>query len=358
MSSRSERWLLIALWSGVAAAAGPGPATVENPVKEADLPVVHLTPQAVTRLGLEVSRVEPAQGPRLRTLAGEITAAGGKTATLTAPLAGTVLLRLAPGAVVKRGQVLAQLAPLPSAADLAAAQARLEAARKRAARNAELVKEGAVAERANDDAQAELALAEANAAAASPRGRPGEVMLPLIASFDGVVREVRVADGQLVSAGATLLSLDALDEVWVRVPLPRRSAATEVTVRFDGEVRQAKAVTPAPPTADPQGGTIDAWFAMANPGGKLRVGERVWVDVPANGPAAVATVPWSAVAYDVEGGTWVYVQLDATSFGRRRVSVLARTGEQALLASGPAAGATVVRVGVAELMGVEFGAGK
>ncbi len=68
-------------------------------------------------------------------------------------------------------------------------------------------------------------------------------------------------------------------------------------------------------------------------------------------------VPYGALLYDPEGGTWVYTRTDPLSFRRSPVVVDAIKGERVLVDRGPARGTTVVTVGAAELWGAEFGVG-
>jgi len=347
------------------------PAAVENPVKESALTTVKLTPEAESRLGVTTAPLEKRAAPRVRKVAGELVVPVGRTVTVTAPMAGTVLASgvelLKPGTMVKRGQVVMRLFALPSAADIAAAESRLETARKRAQRAADLLKEGAVAERANEDAQLELKLAEANLAAARPQGGGGgKLALPLTAPRDGVLRDLRVGEGQSVAAGTILFQVDALEELWVRAPLFAGDAAYVVdgapaTVRSlsaepNDPGREAKPAA-APPAADPVAVSVDVFFSVPNDDRAFQPGERVMVSVPLSGDEASLVAPWSALIYDVHGGAWVYEAAGAQTFVRRRVEVKHRTGDTAVLASGPAVGTRVVTAGVLELFGVEFGAG-
>jgi hypothetical protein len=77
------------------------------------------------------------------------------------------------------------------------------------------------------------------------------------------------------------------------------------------------------------------------------------------GPAAAGqpalSVPLSAVLYDQNGATWVFVSTGELAFQRARVSIRTVVGDQALLASGPPAGAAVATLGAAELLGAEDG---
>lgn len=366
MYVRSE-WTLVCLaWCACSAPTPPGKppaaATVQNRVTETTLTTVTLSDSAVQRLGVQTAAVTERSAPRERLVAAEAVVPPGKSVVVSAPMAGVVLLaaNLAPGAAVKRGQLVMRLSPLPTAAELNAAEARLDIARKRAARNAELVKEGAVAQRSNEDAQLELAMAEANLAAARP-GSGGRASIPLLASRDGVLRDLRVADGQAVAAGLPLYQLDALDVLWVRAAVPPGVASTTTSASaqsLDGHTRRALREVAAPPSAELLSATVDRWFALDNDDAAFRPGQRLVVSLREAGDAPQPVVPSSAIIIDVYGGEWVYVAREDHRFTRQRVAVRFVEGDEAVLTRGPAAGVQVVTVGTTELFGVEFGAGK
>jgi hypothetical protein len=67
------------------------------------------------------------------------------------------------------------------------------------------------------------------------------------------------------------------------------------------------------------------------------------------------TVPASSIWIDVDGQEWVYTSPEPLTYVREEVSVDRYRGETALLSEGPPAGIEVVTVGVAELVGSEFG---
>jgi len=69
-------------------------------------------------------------------------------------------------------------------------------------------------------------------------------------------------------------------------------------------------------------------------------------------------VPSSAIVYDMNGGTWVYVLTAPHQYQRRRVQVVRESSGEALIGRGLLAGDTVVTVAVAEIFGAEFGIGK
>jgi hypothetical protein len=65
-------------------------------------------------------------------------------------------------------------------------------------------------------------------------------------------------------------------------------------------------------------------------------------------------VPYAAVIYDVNGGTWVYTSPEPRMFVRDEIEIDYIDGDIAVLSHGPPVGTAVVTVGVAELLGTEF----
>jgi multidrug efflux pump subunit AcrA (membrane-fusion protein) len=65
-------------------------------------------------------------------------------------------------------------------------------------------------------------------------------------------------------------------------------------------------------------------------------------------------LPYAAVMYDTEGGTWVYTSPEALVFLRNRIEVDFINGDLAVLSSGPSSGTSVVTVGATELYGSEL----
>ncbi len=365
-------------------------AKVANPVTEAQLTTVTLSPEAIARLGIATAVVESILVTPTRMLGGEILAPPGEGVVLTAPFAGTILApegAAAPqaGSRVSRGQPVMRIAALPpdrdlmrTREDLEAARARLIQAQQEADRTARLAAEQLVSVREQERAQADLVAAAAAAAAAEAQWRlvtqgatnSGAVSaLVITAPTDGTILSLSATPGQTVAAGAPLISIVALDRLWVRVPMFAGEAtavdrSAEATLQLLGEEQSAAAIlravpVMAPPTADPVAASVDLYYAIAGGGQRLRPGQRVSVAVPmiASGRREL-TIPFAAVLHDVQGGAWVYERTDSVTFVRRRVELVRMAGAMAILARGPAAGTVVVTAGAAELFGVEFGPGK
>lgn len=389
-----------------------GPAAVENRVKETELTTIKLTPEAERRLGIELVAAERKTIAQSRQLPGEVVLPPGRTIVVSAPVAGLVTLpsSAAPfpfgGQRIARGSGLLKLQPGESRdgqiftpadrislarakADLTAARSeaegqleqarvRLGAAEIKLKRADQLRQEGAGAQRAFDEAQAEVKLSLSQRDASQERVstlskvleslESGDQAAILIdAPLDGYVRTVHAAPGQIVPSGAPLLEVVALDPVWVRVAVyvgdlgdidaDGGARIRGLTEGPQSPARDAKRVL-VPGSADPRAATVDLHFEFANPAAELRAGQRVSVELPTRKTADSLVVPHAAILFDIYGGTWVYESVGPQTYTRRRVEVRHVIGDSAALTRGLAPGAKVVTAGAAELFGTEFGIGK
>lgn len=71
------------------------------------------------------------------------------------------------------------------------------------------------------------------------------------------------------------------------------------------------------------------------------------------GAAGQLQLPYAAIVYDEQGGTWVYAPTGPNTYVRQPVKVDHIAGAVAVLAAGPAAGSAVVTEGSQELLGAE-----
>jgi RND family efflux transporter MFP subunit len=386
-------WLVTNKPTAAKADKPPGPANVAKVVKEDDLGTVVLTEEAEKRVGLTLAAVETKAVRRVRVYGGEVAVPVGRTIPVAAPLGGT--LKAPPGGVPKAGSTVRagtpvfQLTPLLTpdgratlSAALADATGQVNTAKagfdladiavKRAER---VLKEGAGSQRQVDEARAAFDVAKKTLDAATARqailnkvvgdAEGGTAApLPIDAPEDGVLRVVSALPGQTVPSGAALFEVADLSTVWVRVPLPvgdlgriDRSEPAQVGVLSAPPGARALSAKPAvaPPSANPVAATVDVFYELPNADGKLTPGQRLGVTIPLADAKESLTVPWSALVFDVHGGTWVYAQTAPRTYARRRAVVLYTAGADAVLASGPAAGTKVVAAGVQELFGAETG---
>lgn len=380
---------LVACGDAKKSAAVPA-ATVKNAAKEAELATVTLTPAAEQRLGIAVATAERRTVPLTRDLGGEVVAPPGRRMIVQAPVSGTVLppdsgvLRAA-GSAVAAGEVVLRLLALPPESDVLRseeevqnAKSRLTLARAEADRFSKMAKAGAVTARESEQAQTTLQMAEETARAAQARfdrlsGKrsqgesPGLTAIAISAPDGGTLLDVRVAPGQIVSVGSPLFELVRLEEMWVRVPVYAGDVAAVAvgrgaTVQALGDalaIRRAATSIPHPPTANATAASVDLYYALPNADRRFRPGQSVTVTLPlVRGEQVALVVPREAILYDMHGGSWVYERTAEHVYTRRRVEVRAMAGGVAVLARGVREGATIVRVGAAELFGTEFGTGK
>lgn len=69
-------------------------------------------------------------------------------------------------------------------------------------------------------------------------------------------------------------------------------------------------------------------------------------------------VSYSAVIYDLNGGSWVYTNPSSLTYVRTAVSIEEIENDRTVLLSGPPSGTMVVTVGAPELYGAELGVGE
>ena len=83
----------------------------------------------------------------------------------------------------------------------------------------------------------------------------------------------------------------------------------------------------------------------------------IQIDQVREDPSGRRIVPYSAVLYDLTGGTWVYVHIAPMSFVREPVKIDTIKGENVYLNDGPAPGTKLLASGVPQVFGTEVGVG-
>lgn len=371
----------------------PKAAMVGKVVKEEELDTITLTEEAEKRIGLTIGAVEKKAVHRARVYGGEVMIPVGRAIIVAAPFAG--VLQAAPGGevkagqLVKAGQTVFHLLPLltPDAratlsASLAEAEGQVNNAKTQTelaqialTRAKKVLSDGAGSQRQVDEAQAAYEVAAKMLQAASTRqtilkhavgdAKAGTVVpIPVDSPMSGLFRTVSALPGPAVPAGAALFEVIDLSIVWVRVPLPvgdldvidrTRPAQVGKLSALPGVKLPLAQPIAAPPSANALASTVDVFYELPNAGGKLIPGQRLGVTIPLADARESLTVPWSALVFDVHGGTWVYEEVGSRRYARRRATVAYTVGPDAVLASGPPAGAKVVSAGVQELFGAETG---
>lgn len=400
--------LMLALAAGVAAGAWwlvsnkpepgsavkpPPAANVGKVVKEEDLNTISLTEDAEKRVGLAVVPIAMKSIRRVRVYGGEVVVPVGRTILVSAPLTGILKSATQPeikaGESVKRGQSVFHLTPLltpDGRATMSAALADAEGQVNNAKTQVDLsrialdrakrvLREGAGSQRQVDEAQAAFDLATKTLDASTMRlGVLKKVVgdaesgtaapIAIESPEDGILRAVSALPGQTVPSGAPLFEVIDISTAWVRVPLPvgdidvvsrsEPALVGQLSAPPGSRLTTAKPVV-APPSANPLAATVDVFYELANGTAKLFPGQRLGVTIPLANAAESLSVPWSALVFDIHGGTWLYEQVGTRRYLRRRVVVSHTVGNDAALLNGPPPGAKVVSIGAQELFGAETG---
>ena len=317
---------------------------------------------------------------------GEVHAAAGHRALAVAPVGGRLLPASEAGLPVvgrkvERGDTLALVQPLFSdvAARLADARAavkqadiELENARRSFERIRGLAEKEAKSQRELQEAERKLRLAETaqEAAREIERARVSATAgvlrgdfdaaptFALISPIDGVVaNHSDKAEGELVAEGEALYTVLNRDTVYLHGMVPENreldpEAVTDVdcVTRAKDEAR-FKVLSDGRGRLLSLGGQVDsetrAWsihIETPNPDGRLRIGQRVTLEIAAGEVRRAVAVPRSSLIEE-DGGLSVYVQTSGEMFEKRIVRTGNRDGGWVEIISGVEEGERVVTAG-------------
>lgn len=303
--------------------------------------------------------------------------AGSREVEVRARVKGILLSRnFTEGGTVRQGQSLYTIdrAPFEAAlakaqADLAGVQARLEQARRNAARLRPLFAEKAVSQKDYDDAVSAETIGDADVKAAQARLLEAKLDLEYTrveAPVSGIAGRSLPSEGTYISGPEVLLTrITQADPIWVNFGIPEadhlrmrhEAEAGRLVLPKDGrfEVRLKLAdgqvygrtgwLTFSDVRVSGQTGTTEARAVVPNPEGRLRPGQFVGVTLSgATRPGAVL-VPQRAV---LEGpqGKFVYLVDDKGSAQPRPVELGEWAGEDWIITGGLKAGDRVIVDGV------------
>ena len=306
--------------------------------------------------------------------------AGSREVEVRARVPGIILKRnFTEGAPVREGQSLYTIDPAQleaaaarAEADVVAAQARLEQAKRNAARLKPLYAEKAVSQKENDDAVSAEEISAADLKAARARLIEAKLSLSYTkveAPVSGVASRSLRSEGSLVGGPETLLTtVMQVNPMWVnfgipdneqaqlardvqsgRVALPK-DGAFEVALKLaDGSIydRSGK-LNFSDVRVSPTTGTREARAELPNPKGVLRPGEFVRVILRgATRPNAI-TVPQRAV---LEGpqGKFVYIVDENNTAQPRPIEVGEWAGDAWIINKGVKPGDRVIVEGLMRL---------
>jgi cobalt-zinc-cadmium efflux system membrane fusion protein len=329
---------------------------------------VMLTPAQSSRIHVATVTMQ-AYRPVVQTT-GTVEFNGDRSTQVLAPVSGPITRILVnPGAVVQRGQALATVTSPDFAAATAAyrkAQAAYLNAQRIADLDAQLFKNDAIPRRELEQAQTDAASAAADRDAAIEQmralgvdeasiaavrenraGAPTQAVIR--APISGTVVEKLVNPGQLIQAGSTpCFTIADLSTVWVMANVFESDMASVAAGQ------SATITTGALPTAitgqvtyvsalvDPASKAAAVRILSPNPRGVLKRDMLVNVAIRAAEGRNGLLIPVSAVMRDDQNLPFVFVARPNNHYGRRQVTLGARTGDQYEVSAGLSAGESIV----------------
>ncbi len=310
-------------------------------------------PEAVTTI---VAAEE--QWPSTLTSIGTIASVRG--VTVSADLPGVVdHIAFESGQAVHDGDVLATLDTRQEQAQLAAAEAQRDLARINFDRMQGLVAERVVSQAEFDRASAERRQAEA---------RVGEIRAAIErktihAPFSGVLGLRQVNLGQYLSGGDALVTLQALDPIYVNFGVPQQVVAqlragrtVRVTTDDLGGLEFSGPITALDAVVDASTRNLQVQATLRNASGKLRPGMFVQTSVAVGAASPVIALPASAISYAPYGDS-VFIVSDLKDpagkpyrgVRQQVVKLGAARGDQIAVLSGIKRGEEIVTSGVFKL---------
>jgi membrane fusion protein (multidrug efflux system) len=304
--------------------------------------------------------------------------AGSREVEVRARVTGILLSRnFEEGGPVRKGQSLYTIDPAPiqaalarAQADVAAAEARLDQARRNAARLEPLRAEKAVSQKEFDDAASAELIGAADLKAA--RARLDEARLNLEytkveSPMSGIASRSLRSEGSLVSGPDILLTtVMQVDPIWVNFGIPDTDQARLNKEAAEGRLALPKAFQVELRLADgsaygrkgkvafsdirisPATGTREARAEIPNPEGVLRPGQFVRVILHGASRPNAVTVPQRAVLQGPQG-KFVYVVDEKGSAQARPVEAGEWAGENWIITSGLKGGEQVIVDGVMKI---------
>jgi membrane fusion protein (multidrug efflux system) len=234
-----------------------------------------------------------------------LTAVGSLTAvqgvTVTAELTGKVVqIDFKPGSLAKAGEILVRQDTSSEEAQLRAAEAGATLAKLNMDRFGKLLSERTIAQSQFDNAEATLK----QAAAQADNIRASIAKKTIRAPFSGRLGIRLVNLGQVINEGQPIVSLQALDPIFVDFSLPQQQlslvqpgqTARLTSDALPGEVVEGK-ITAINPQVDAATRNIRVQATVANPRELLRPGMFVNVSVVLPVRQPVLAIPATAVLY-------------------------------------------------------------
>lgn len=266
-----------------------------------------------------VARTESWQ-PRLEAV-GSLSAVYG--VEVAAEVSGVVKdIRFQSGGNVETGALLVQLDDASEQAELPGLRARLKLAERNLQRAREVVGKGLAAQETQDATQSEY-----DQALSAVRTRETLIAKKAIrAPFSGTLGIRRVNAGEYLQPGTPVVTLQALNPLYVNFTLPQQQLGriqTGQTLEIHSSAWPGKSfggkITAISPKIDADTRNFAVQGEIDNPGGELRPGMFTEIAVLAGQPETFVTVPRNAITYSLYGDSvFVIVDKDGTKVAQQK----------------------------------------
>jgi membrane fusion protein (multidrug efflux system) len=232
------------------------------------------------------------------------------------------------GQEVEKGQLLVQLDDSNEQAQLQGFRAQEKLADLNAQRSHDIFNKHLISQADVDTADSNLKQAQANVANTLADIAKKSIRAPF--SGHAGIRNVNL--GQYLPAGTVLVTVQALDHMYVSFSLPEQSLPAlakgqkiDVTVDAYPNLRFAGSINAIDSKIDPSSHTVRVQGLVANPQQQLRAGMFANVTVSAGKPVQLVTVPKSAVTYSLYGNSVFLVAPDKEKKDEKGQPVLTAT---------------------------------
>lgn len=318
-----------------------------------------LSAEQIKRMGIIIEAALPATSAELGTVPGTVTLPPEARVAVTAPFGGSVVrLFVVSGQAVTKGQPLAvvrSIEPVQYGAALARGQAQLAVAQANAARTGQLAREGIVA--GSQAEQAQAALREAQVAVSENRrilaqtgaGAGGEMTLR--APITGRLAAVNVQTGGPVDGLTAPFVVESTTSFMLDLQIPERMVqdvqpGTEIELPGSNGQSVRGSIISVGSSLDPASRSV---LAKARIGSDptLVSGKSVMAALKGSRSLSGVSVPASAVT-QMDGKDIVFLS-GRSGFAVKPVTIAGRNGDRVTLTSGLNPGQRVATSGLAEL---------
>lgn len=287
------------------------------------------------------------------------TVAAVRGVTVSADLPGVVeQITFESGKAVREGDLLVQLDTRQERAQLASAEAQRDLSRANLERMRSLRDQRIVAQAEYDRTDAESKQADASIAEIQAMIRRKTIRAP----FSGVLGIRQVNLGQYLAGGAPIVSLQALNPIYVNFAVPQQQvgalrAGTEVRVAIENTDSEATGrITAIDSVIDEATRNFQVQATFPNVGGRLHPGMFVQTSIRLGAGSDVIALPASAVSYAPYGDSVFVVDKLTGPKGETYRGVVQRfvklgdsRGDQIAVLSGIKAGEEIATSGIFKL---------